>query len=106
MNNFHRKLESNVFILQEQNQQQKQEIEKLKSINLKEKESNLLILKRMKSELSLKEQSLNSLVKQISNEVANSDLEKMNSLEVFNYFKTMIGKWYNQVLITFFTYRI
>jgi len=39
----------------------------------------------MKSEASFNKKSLSSLIKEISNEVPNSDMENMNSLEVFRF---------------------
>lgn len=75
--------------LQEENKKKTQEFEHLKINCLKEKENNIVILNqvdKIKSELSLKTQSLSSLIKQISIEVSTSDDENMNSLEVFIYF--------------------
>lgn len=73
--------------LQEENKNKKRELELLKISCLKEKENNIVILNQVdeiKSELSLKTQSLSSLIKQISNdEMSNSEVENMNSLEVF-----------------------
>lgn len=84
-------LQSKLHLLQAENQQQKQELKEMKNNNLKEKEINTNILKQMekaKSELSFKKQSLNSLIKEISFELSNSDFENMNSLEVFKCYKT------------------
>lgn len=80
--NFDRELESKLHIIQEENQQQKQTLEELKTNHLKEKESSREILKNMESKLSFQNQSLSSLVKKMSNEVSDSDVKNMNSLEV------------------------
>ncbi|KAL4097405.1 hypothetical protein QTP88_022191 [Uroleucon formosanum] len=77
-------LKSKLQLLQSQNQVQKQELEELKNNSLKEQENYILIsnqVKKMKSEASFNKQSLNLLIKKISNEVPNSDMESMNSLE-------------------------
>jgi len=42
-------------------------------------------MKKIKSEVSFNKQSLNSLIQKISNEVPNSDMENMSSLEVFRF---------------------
>lgn len=71
--------------LETENQKQKQEIKELKSNNLKEKESNVIILnqvEKVKSELSLQNKSLNLLIKKISNEISNSEIQNLESLEV------------------------
>ncbi|XP_025425339.1 leucine-rich repeat-containing protein 45-like [Sipha flava] len=77
-------LKSELHLLQVENQQQKQEIEEMKKYCLKEKESNTIVInqiEKMKSELSFKKQSLNSLIKEISFELPSSDLKNINSLE-------------------------
>jgi len=43
-------------------------------------------VEKIKSELSFHKKSFNSLIKKISNEVSNSDVETMESLEVFKRF--------------------
>lgn len=71
--------------LQIENQQQQNKFIELKNNNLKEKENNGILLNRlekMKSELLTKKQSLKLLVQKISNEISQSDLENMSSLEV------------------------
>lgn len=81
-------MKSKLQLLQSQNQVQKQELEELKNNSLKEQENYILIsnqVKKMKSEASFNKQSLNLLIKKISNEVPNSDMESMNSLEVFKF---------------------
>jgi hypothetical protein len=62
----------------------------MKKYCLKEKESNTIVInqiEKMKSELSFKKQSLNSLIKEISFELPSSDLKNINSLEVFKCYK-------------------
>lgn len=81
-------MKSKLQLLQSQNQVQKQELEELKKNSLKEQENYILIsnqVKKMKSEASFNKKSLNLLIKKISNEVPNSDMESMNSLEVFKF---------------------
>ncbi|XP_060863531.1 uncharacterized protein LOC132940124 [Metopolophium dirhodum] len=53
----------------------------------------------MKSEASFNKQSLNSLIKEISNEVSNSDMENMNSLEDLEKIVYIIKKIKNKYAI-------
>lgn len=88
MLNIHSELQSKLQLFQLENQELKQEIEELKNNSLKEKENYILIsnqVKKLKFEASFNKQSLNLLIKKISNEVPNSDMENMNSLEVFRF---------------------
>lgn len=68
------------------NAQQKQELDNLRTYCSIEKESKTIIcnqFEKIKSELSLKKQSLNLLVKKLNNEVFGSNDENINSLEVW-----------------------
>ncbi|VVC27667.1 Hypothetical protein CINCED_3A006947 [Cinara cedri] len=89
-------LQTRLHIFQVKNEQQKQELEELKISCLQENKCKTMICKKvekMKSELLLKTQSLNSIVKKISNdELSNSDDETMNSLEDFEKIDFIIAK--------------
>lgn len=77
---------SKLHIFQIKNEQHKLEIKELKINCLKEKDSKTTIINQVeeiKSELLLTKQSLNKVVKNISNEISHSDEETLNSLEVF-----------------------
>lgn len=79
-------LHSKLQLFQIKSEQQKLEIKELKTNCLKEKESKTTIINQveeMKSEQLLTKQSLNKLVKKISNGISHSDEETLNSLEVF-----------------------
>lgn len=79
-------MQSKLHFLETENQKQKLEIKELNNNNLKEKESNMIILnefEKVQSEFSQQNKSLNSLMKKISNEISNSDIENLDSFEVF-----------------------
>lgn len=82
-------MQSKLCLLEKENQQQKQNLELLKNNYSKTKESNTVILdqvEQIKSELSLKNQSLSLLIKKISNKMSNTEVENINSLEVILIF--------------------
>lgn len=84
-------LYSKLHFFQTKNEQQKLELNELKMHCLKENENKKIIsnqVEKMESELFLKKQSFNSLIKKISNGVSHSDEETINTLEVlFNMLK-------------------
>lgn len=78
-------LQSQLYLLQVENQQKKQELDIIKNNSSKEKESNTNILnkiKKIKSEQLFRKKSFNSLIKKISSEISNSDVEFMETLKV------------------------
>ncbi|KAF0751595.1 girdin-like [Aphis craccivora] len=83
-NNRINELQSKLQLFQLKNQEQKQELEELKKNSLKDKENYTLIsnqVKKMESEALFNKQNLNSLIKKISNEIPNSDMENLNNSE-------------------------
>lgn len=83
---FYSELRSKLHFFETENQKQKQEIKELKNNNLKDKESNMVMInevEKMKSELSLQNKNFNLLIKKISNEISNSDIENLDSFKVF-----------------------
>jgi len=67
----------------------------MNSKNTKEKENNketLNKVEKIESELSFQKKSFNSLIKKISNEVSTSDMEVLDSLEVFQTILKIIIK--------------
>ncbi|XP_050057603.1 leucine-rich repeat-containing protein 45-like isoform X2 [Aphis gossypii] len=80
-NNRVNELQSKLQLFQLKNQEQNQELEELKKNSLKDKENYILIsnqVKKIESEASFNKQNLNLLIKKISNEIPNSDMENMN----------------------------
>lgn len=79
-------MQSKLYFLQIENQEKKQELDEIKNNSIKEKESNAELLnkvEKVKSELSFQKENFNSLIKKISSDMSSSDVEIMESLEVF-----------------------